>query len=132
MIYRPSRREMIQSVFGALGSVGLGAIVGGQNARAAVPGHYAGARTGGKAKHVISLFLSGGPSQVDMFDPKPLLVKNAGQRPGSVDLRTERQTGGLMPSPPPQSHWTRSTAPRRSTRIRWSCCPWSPNGRATT
>jgi hypothetical protein len=99
MIYRPSRREMIQSVFGALGSVGLGAIVGGQNARAAVPGHYTGTRTGGKAKHVISLFLSGGPSQVDMFDPKPLLAKHEGQRPGSVDLRTERQTGGLMPSP---------------------------------
>lgn len=99
MIYRPSRREMIQSVFGALGSVGLGAIVGGQNAKAAIPGHYAGTRTGGKAKHVISLFLSGGPSQVDMFDPKPLLSKYSGQRPGSVDLRTERQTGGLMPSP---------------------------------
>ena len=58
-------------------------------------GHYTGTRTPGKAKHVISLFLSGGPSQVDMFDPKPLLVKFEGQRPGSVDLRTERQTGGL-------------------------------------
>ena len=34
-----------------------------------------------------------------MFDPKPLLSKFEGQRPGSVDLRTERQTGGLMPSP---------------------------------
>ena len=34
-----------------------------------------------------------------MFDPKPALVKYQGQRPGSVDLRTERQTGGLMPTP---------------------------------
>ena len=34
-----------------------------------------------------------------MFDPKPALVKYQGQRPGSIDLRTERQTGGLMPSP---------------------------------
>ncbi len=34
-----------------------------------------------------------------MFDPKPALVKYQGQRPGSTDLRTERQTGGLMPSP---------------------------------
>src|SRR5260370_20513149 len=43
--------------------------------------------------------MAGGPSQVDMFDPKPALLKYQGQRPGSVDLRTERQTGGLLPSP---------------------------------
>ena len=32
-----------------------------------------------KAKHVIYLFLNGGPSQVDSFDPKPLLSKYDGQ-----------------------------------------------------
>ncbi|MEI6236304.1 MAG: DUF1501 domain-containing protein [Planctomycetota bacterium] len=32
-----------------------------------------------KAKAVISLFMHGGPSQVDTFDPKPLLAKYAGQ-----------------------------------------------------
>src|SRR6204780_1112729 len=42
--------------------------------------------------------MAGGPSHVDMFDPKPLLVKHKGERPNSVDLRTERQTGGLLPS----------------------------------
>ena len=99
MMQRLSRREMIQSAFGGLGSVGLSAIIGDRNAQAESPGRYSGARTAGKAKHVISLFLSGGPSHVDMFDPKPLLAKFEGQRPGSVDLRTERQTGGLMPSP---------------------------------
>ena len=93
-----SRRGMIESVFGGLGAVGLSAMLG-DKAQAASLGRYAGAHTPGKAKHVISLFLSGGPSQVDMFDPKPLLFKHAGERPGSVDLRTERQTGGLMPSP---------------------------------
>ncbi len=98
MIHRPSRREILQTVFGGLGSVGLSAMLG-NKAQAASLGRYAGAHTGGKAKHVISLFLSGGPSQVDMFDPKPLLTKFEGQRPGSTDLRTERQTGGLMPSP---------------------------------
>ena len=36
---------------------------------------------------------------MDLFDPKPLLLKYQGQRPGGVDLRTERQTGGLMPTP---------------------------------
>ncbi len=32
-----------------------------------------------KAKAVISLFMHGGPSQVDTFDPKPMLAKYAGQ-----------------------------------------------------
>jgi hypothetical protein len=36
---------------------------------------------------------------MDMLDPKPALAKYAGQRPESVDLRTERVTGGLLPSP---------------------------------
>jgi hypothetical protein len=43
--------------------------------------------------------MPGGPSHVDMFDPKPQLLKYQGQRPDSVDLRTERQTAGLLPSP---------------------------------
>jgi hypothetical protein len=52
-----------------------------------------------KAKHNIVLFMPGGPSQMDLFDPKPALQKYAGQRPSSVNLRTERTTGGLLPSP---------------------------------
>ena len=47
-----------------------------------------------RAKHNIFLFLPGGPSHMDMFDPKPALAKFAGQRPDSVNLRTERTTGG--------------------------------------
>ncbi len=94
-----SRRNLIQSAFGGLGTFGLNALLGPQQAQAAALGRYTGKRTPGKAKQVISLFLQGGPSHVDMFDPKPLLMKFQGQRPGSVELRTERQTGGLMPSP---------------------------------
>ena len=33
----------------------------------------------GKAKNVIFLFMEGGPSHLDLFDPKPLLNKLAGQ-----------------------------------------------------
>jgi hypothetical protein len=52
-----------------------------------------------KAKHVIFLFLNGGMSQVDTFDPKPMLNKYHGQpRPGG-NLRTENRTGTLMRSP---------------------------------
>ena len=99
MIEKVSRRKMIESVFGSLGAVGLSAMLGNPVGAAESLGRYNGPRTPGKAKHVISLFLSAGPSQVDLFDPKPALVKYQGQRPGSTDLRTERQTGGLMPSP---------------------------------
>ncbi len=53
-----------------------------------------------KAKHVIQLFMPGGPSQVDTFDYKPEIVKHAGQRPESVDRKSLRNTKmGLMPSP---------------------------------
>ena len=34
-----------------------------------------------KAKAVIQLFQNGGPSQVDLFDPKPMLEKFAGSAP---------------------------------------------------
>ena len=33
-----------------------------------------------RARAVISLFMHGGPSQVDTFDPKPMLAKYAGQK----------------------------------------------------
>ena len=53
-----------------------------------------------KAKHVIQLFMPGGPSQVDTFDYKPQLAKHAGERPESVDRKSLRNTKmGLMPSP---------------------------------
>jgi hypothetical protein len=53
-----------------------------------------------KAKHVIQLFMPGGPSQVDTFDHKPELAKQAGQRPALVDRKSLRNTkNGLMASP---------------------------------
>lgn len=51
-----------------------------------------------KAKRVIFLFMNGGPSQVDTFDPKPALQKYAGQAI-PLQLRTERKTGAALPSP---------------------------------
>jgi hypothetical protein len=52
-----------------------------------------------KAKHVIFLFLNGGPSQVDTFDPKPMLDKYNGKPVPSGNLATERKTGNLLKSP---------------------------------
>ncbi|MFN7924765.1 MAG: DUF1501 domain-containing protein [Bryobacteraceae bacterium] len=53
----------------------------------------------GKAKRVIYLFLNGGPSQVDTFDPKPMLTKFHGTKAPAGNLKTERRTGTLLKSP---------------------------------
>jgi uncharacterized protein DUF1501 len=51
-----------------------------------------------KAKRVIFLFMNGGPSHVDTFDPKPALEKYAGKRLPMENLPTERKTGNAFPS----------------------------------
>jgi hypothetical protein len=53
----------------------------------------------GRAEHVIHVFLNGGMSQVDTFDPKPELTKRAGQMLPFDNLQTERKTGVALPSP---------------------------------
>src|SRR6476619_7420702 len=52
-----------------------------------------------KAKAVIFLFMNGGLSQVDSFDPKPMLEKYHGQPLPGGSVATERKTGSLMKSP---------------------------------
>jgi hypothetical protein len=52
-----------------------------------------------RARRVIHLFMNGGPSHVDTFDPKPALAKYAGKPLPSGNLRTERKTGAAFPSP---------------------------------
>jgi len=52
-----------------------------------------------KAKQVVHLFMNGGPSHVDTFDPKPLLDKYHGKPLPRTNLRTERKTGAALRSP---------------------------------
>ncbi len=52
-----------------------------------------------RAKRVIFLFMNGGLSQVDSFDPKPMLEKYHGQPLPGGTIATERKTGALMRSP---------------------------------
>ena len=94
-----SRRHVLEALCGWTGSLGLSYLLGAETARAASKEHYKGPILPAPAKHVIVLFMQGGPSQIDMFDPKPALATYQGQRPAAVDLRTERTTGGLLPSP---------------------------------
>lgn len=93
-----SRRAMLQTMGSGFGMLGLSGLLAQQNiALGAEPTgmpHFP-----AKAKRVIFLFMNGGPSQIDTFDPKPELARWAGKRPDSVDIRTERKTTGLAPSP---------------------------------
>ncbi|HXJ43159.1 MAG TPA: DUF1501 domain-containing protein, partial [Bryobacteraceae bacterium] len=80
----------------AFAHLAAGATAGGLNTNPLLPKapHFA-----PKAKHVIFLFLNGGPSQVDTFDPKPMLAKYDGKPVPSGNLKTERKTGNLLKSP---------------------------------
>lgn len=53
-----------------------------------------------RAKRVLFLFMHGGPSQVDTFDPKPLLARDNGKPfPGKRPRVTFAATGNLLASP---------------------------------
>jgi hypothetical protein len=90
--------------FASLGLAGLMASQGLLNAatdadRSVSPLAPKGPHFAPKAKRVIHLFLNGGPSHVDTFDPKPSLQKYAGKPLPRTNLRTERKTGAAFPSP---------------------------------
>ena len=97
-----SRREALLrsgTGFGSLALAGLmsnesNAEVGKMDPLAPKQAHYP-----SKAKHVVHLFMNGGPSQVDTFDPKPMLDKYHGKPLPETNLRTERKTGAAMRSP---------------------------------
>lgn len=98
-----SRRELLGCCGMGIGALALGELVsqataeeGGKAANPLSPKpawHYP-----VRAKHVIHLFMNGGPSHVDTFDPKPALTEYAGKEL-PVDLKTERKTGAAFASP---------------------------------
>jgi hypothetical protein len=105
------RRDALRQLGAGFGTLGLASVLAQSDTSSGVahadmvsnsdsplaprPPHFA-----PKAKHVIQLFMPGGPSQVDTFDYKPEIAKHAGQRPESVDRKSLRNTKmGLMPSP---------------------------------
>jgi hypothetical protein len=54
-----------------------------------------------RAKRVLLLFQNGGPSQMDLFDPKPELQRRDGQTPGEGFINTvdPKKTGSWLGSP---------------------------------
>jgi len=93
--YSFSRRDMLARSGVGLGMLGLAGLLQ-EPAAAGTSGmmpHFA-----PRAKRVIHFFLNGGPSHVDTFDPKPALLKHAGQPIPNTRI-TERKTGAAFPSP---------------------------------
>src|SRR6202049_1308799 len=100
-----TRREALAKVGGGFGLLALANMVNRSMANAApaegggLPGALPQLHFKPRAKRVIFLFMNGGMSHVDTFDPKPMLEKYDGQPlPGGAIL-TQRKTGNLMKSP---------------------------------
>ena len=99
-----SRRQMLCCTGTGLGMLGLASMLGenrllaGDDANRSPlvsrPPHFL-----PRAKSIIHIYLNGGPSQVDTFDPKPALAKYHGQQIPTGNLTTERHTGAAMASP---------------------------------
>src|SRR5678816_1023900 len=78
LITEISRRAFLGHSAGGLGGLALAHLL-------ANPANAAEIAAKPKARAVICLFQHGGPSQMDLFDPKPLLTKHDGKKfPGAV------------------------------------------------
>ena len=86
-----SRRDTLRILGAGFGTVGL---ADGLLAASGSTPHFA-----ARAKRVIFLYLNGGLSHVDTFDPKPALAKFDGQPMPGPKIKTDRASGGLMKSP---------------------------------
>ncbi len=102
MAPRLTRRELLQACGMGMGSLALLPLLdaagfaddkGTLNPLAPKAPHFA-----PRVKRVIHLFMNGGPSHVDTFDPKPMLTKYDG-KPLPIHLKTERKTGVGFGSP---------------------------------
>ena len=98
-----SRRAMLQRAAGGFGYLALTAVLAEQNAKAAPIASALAAKQPhfpARAKRVIFLFMKGGPSSVDTFDPKPLLDRDDGKPyPFQMPRVTFAKTTTLLKSP---------------------------------
>lgn len=97
-----TRREILARLGGGFGGLALASLLE-PHLRAdaprnhdlrAKPTHFP-----ARARAVIQLFMHGGPSHVDLLDPKPVLSRYDGQAPPPEVVDDERLTGNLLGSP---------------------------------
>lgn len=92
-----NRREALQKMGAGFGTLGfINALHGEANTGPLAPKapHFQ-----PKAKRVIFLFLNGGMSHIDTFDPKPMLIRHDGEPMPGPKIQTDRASGNLMRSP---------------------------------
>lgn len=91
-----TRRDILRRSAAGFGMLALRGLMAADEPLAGGAPHFA-----PRAKRVIFLFMHGGPSHIDTFDPKPKLEAYAGKPlPFEQPLTfAEGQTGGLLPSP---------------------------------
>ena len=93
------RRRWLHQAGMGLGMLGVGSLLEAEAAsdqgrhRVELPHHPP------KAKHVIHIFFNGGLSQMDSFDPKPMLARYHGKTLPARSPETENMTGGAFASP---------------------------------
>ncbi len=90
-----NRRQMLGRMCAGFGLMSLGGLLG---SSAFAGGAMRAAHFAPRARRVIFLFLNGGPSHVDTFDPKPALLKHEGEQPEG-ELYKKNKGSGYMPSP---------------------------------
>ena len=97
-----TRRDLLTRTGLGMGWLGLQPLLGSSSTLAAdasgLPLSLRAPHFSPKAKRVIHLFMNGGVSHVDSFDPKPILTKYHGQTL-PTSLKTERKTGAAFGSP---------------------------------
>ena len=107
LTHLPTRREALSRLGGGFGGMVLAALLGEERMRAESPSSVRAVydvqprppHMPARAKSVIQLFMHGGPSHVDLLDPKPMLAKHDGQPPPKEVADDEKLTGNLLKSP---------------------------------
>lgn len=94
-----NRREAIARLGGGFGAAALAALLADEHARADAKPANPKPHHAPKATAVIQLFMHGGPSHVDLLDPKPALDKFDGKPPPAEVADDEKLTGNLLRSP---------------------------------
>src|SRR5437660_10982174 len=102
MNFSLTRRAFLAKYAGSLGGLARAHLLASERARSAEAGLLAPKQPHHppRAKAVICLFQHGGPSQMDLFDPKPELSKRHDQAyPGQLEIHFHTQAGKLLGSP---------------------------------
>src|SRR5436190_10397988 len=101
--FRMNRRAFLGHAAGGVGSLALAHLLAQERASGQAPADPLAPRVPhhpAAARSVICLFQHGGPSQMDLFDPKPELNRRHGTRyQGELETHFHTQTGNVLESP---------------------------------